>query len=370
MSTHTTTYPTSSLLAREIAQQPALWPTTLERVKSASIGDGMRDAKVIFAGAGTSAYAASAIVEAWPGATAIPTTDLLLQTVAEIEAAAPSIHEGGYLVSLARSGDSPESAAVVEKFQNYFPSVRHLAVICNAEGRLARLPGVEMICLDPRTNDRSLAMTASFSNLVLAGLALVHGDRLAKDLPTICSRVEHSLAETNGVLEQIASSCNDRIVILASSMQALAREAALKIVELTAGRVMAMPETFLGFRHGPVGFLREDTPILCFLSSDPQKRLYEEDVIEDLRARSLGRMVIVGEPTALVSQTGWSMPANAPDLPDALRTPFEIPFAQLLAYHLSVRVEVDPDNPSPDGAITRVVRPFRIHETSEISGSI
>jgi tagatose-6-phosphate ketose/aldose isomerase len=64
------------------------------------------------------------------------------------------------------------------------------------------------------------------------------------------------------------------------------------------------------------------------------------------------------------------MPANAPDLPDALRTPFEIPFAQLLAYHLSVRVEVDPDNPSPDGAITRVVRPFRIHETSGISGSI
>jgi tagatose-6-phosphate ketose/aldose isomerase len=204
-------------------------------------------------------------------------------------------------------------------------------------------------------------MTGSFSNLVLGGLALFGEEEIAYELPSICRRVDQGLIAMNPTLENIAQECNDRIVLLATGMQALCKEAALKIVELTAGQVMAMPETFLGFRHGAIGFLRESTPILCFLSNDPDKRRYEEDVIEDLRAKGLGRLVIIGETNVLISARDWSIPAGAPGLPDGLRTPFEIPVAQLLAYHLSVAAQVDPDNPSPDGTITRVVRPFRIH---------
>ncbi len=274
----------------------------------------------------------------------------------------PLLREGGWLVSLARSGDSPESAAVVEKVKKLFPAVRHLAIVCNQAGRLAHTPGVEVLCLDPRTNDRSLAMTGSFSNLVLAGLCLTHQQEIAEQLPAICSRVERHLHATRGVIEQIAASCKDRVVILTSAMQALGKEVALKIVELTDGRVSAMPETFLGFRHGPVGYVRPDTPVICFLSSDPHKRLYEMDLLEDLRVRALGRHVLVGEDAVPASDSDWSIPAAAPALPDALRTPFEVPFAQMLAFHLSIHAQVNPDDPSPSGAITRVVRPFRLHE--------
>lgn len=354
-------YPSDSLLASEIAQQPELWPTTLERVRTAGVANDLVKLPVILTGAGTSAYAASAIAEAWPCARAIPTTDLLIQSATEILSAVPLLGDGGLLVSLARSGDSPESTAVVEKIQKQFPSVRHLAIVCNEAGRLAHTPDVQVICLDPRTNDRSLAMTGSFSNLVLAGLCLVHQKQIAEHLPAICSLVDRGLKDFNGVIEQIARSCKDRIVILTSNMQALGKEVALKIVELTDGRVLAMPETFLGFRHGAVGFLREDTPVICFLSSDPQKRLYELDLLEDLRGRGLGRLVVVGDHALSVSEREWCIPATAPTLPDAMRTPFEIPFAQLLAYHLSVNAQIDPDNPSPNGTITRVVRPFRIH---------
>lgn len=355
-------YPTESLLAFEIAQQPELWPTTLERVGPARLSSELELFPVILSGAGTSAYAASSIAEAWPGAVAIPTTDLLIQSGANIETAMPSLRQGGLLISLARSGDSPESAAVVGKIQKFFPRVKHLAIVCNASGRLALTTGVQVILLDPRTNDRSLAMTGSFSNLTLAGLALKHHERLINQLPSICSRVKHALPESNALLQEIARACKDRIVILTSTMQALAREVALKIVELTDGRVLAMPETFLGFRHGAVGFLREDTPILCLLSSDAQKRRYEEDLIEDLRGKSLGRFIIVGDNPSLAGHRDWYVPAIAPSLPDALRTPFEVPLAQLLAYHLSVTAKVNPDDPSPKGTITRVVRPFRIHE--------
>ena len=362
MLTPPSTYPTDSVLAFEIAQQPALWPTTLERVGPARLPSELTKSPVILTGAGTSAYAASAIAEAWPQAIAIPTTDLLIQSAKDIETAMPSLLRGGLLISLARSGDSPESSAVVAKIQKYFPLVEHLAIVCNADGRLALTPGVQVILLDPRTNDRSLAMTGSFSNLTLAGLALRHHERLAHHLPAICSRVESALPMSNGLVQEIARACKGRIVILTSNMQALAREVALKIIELTDGRVLAMPETFLGFRHGAVGFLREDTPILCFLSSNPQKRLYEEDMIKDLREKGLGRLIIVGDNPSLAHQRDWYVPAIAPFLPDSLRTPFEVPFAQLLAYHLSVNALVDPDDPSPKGTITRVVRAFRIHE--------
>lgn len=360
-------YPSDSLLAFEIAQQPELWPTTLERVRAAALSTEFFKLPSIITGAGTSAYAASAITEAWPEAQAVPTTDLMLQSAAEIESRFPLLRQGGLVISLARSGNSPESIEIVAKFQNHFPQVRHLAVVCNAEGRLARIENAQVILLDPRTNDRSLAMTASFSNLVLAGLALEHIDQLTVQLPELCRRVQKALRECNSLFAEIAGHCEDRMVILTSSMQALGKEVALKIIELTDGRVLAMPETFLGFRHGAVGFLRENTPVLCFLSSDPHKHLYERDLLEELREKNLGRFIVVGNDAALATSRDWFVPAIAPNLPDKLRTPFEISLAQLLAYHLSLHVKVDPDNPSPQGTITRVVRPFRIHSEKESS---
>jgi tagatose-6-phosphate ketose/aldose isomerase len=253
----------------------------------------------------------------------------------------------------------------VEKFQKYFPRVNHLAIVCNSDGHLARIKNGHVILLDPRTNDRSLAMTASFSNLVLAGLALKYSGELEAHLPEVCARVAQALPEYNSLLAEIARHCGDRVVILTTAMQALGKEVALKIIELTDGRVLAMPETYLGFRHGAVGFLREDTPVLCLLSSDPWKQLYERDLIEELRGKNLGRFILVGDDPSLATDRDWFVPAMAATMPDHFRTPFEVPLAQLLAYHLSVNAKVDPDNPSPKGTITRVVRPFCIHPEPE-----
>jgi tagatose-6-phosphate ketose/aldose isomerase len=358
-------YPSDSLVASEIARQPVLWPTTVQRVLTALGDRRFSGLPVILTGAGTSAYAAASIAEAWPGARAIPTTDLLLQSAAEIELAVPSIAQGGMLISLARSGDSPESVGVVARFLRIFPAVQHLAIVCNAEGRLAHTPRVEAICLDPGTNDRSLAMTSSFSNLVLGGLTLLHGHQVAGLLPKICSEVSDDLVSMNAAAAQIAAWCDDRIVVLASGMHALAQEACLKIVEMTAGRVMAMPESFLGLRHGPIAFLRESTPILCFASSDAGKRRYERDLVDGLKQRGLGRVIVVGNSDCSSWQHDLLVSGSAWDLPDSLRTPFAVVFAQLIAYQLSVRAHVDPDNPSPEGTLTRVVRPFRIHPEQE-----
>lgn len=353
-------YPEKSLLAFEIARQPALWLDTLSRVGEFLQDWDLPSGPVVVTGAGTSAYAGQAVAAAWSGATCIPTTDLILLSEGEIRMAVPGLDDGGLILSLARSGDSPESAGVVRRLQKLFPKAQQMTIICNAEGKLAKIPGVRVLSLSPDTNDRSLAMTSSFSNLTLAGLLLVHHAELARHLPRICTRTTETLERMYGAAHELASIDSQRCILLTSSMHSLATEGALKLLELTAGDRLAIPESFLAFRHGPTVALRANTPVLCFTSNDPTKLEYEEDFIRDLRARGLGRVALVGDGPVANWPCEWFIPSLAPSLPDYLRTPFEVVFAQLFAYASSLQVNVDPDDPSPNGEVTRVVKPFKI----------
>src|ERR1700678_2778823 len=160
---------------QEIFQQPLLWPTTVARVRAASaqLPPDFEKARVLLTGAGSSAYAASAVASAWPRAVLVPTTDLLVDPeryLVDVDA----------VISLARSGNSPESAAVVERVRALRPKILQLAITCNEESSLVQSGLDGLIVLDPRTNDRSLVMTGSFSNLVLAG-----GGRAAAAAPLV-----------------------------------------------------------------------------------------------------------------------------------------------------------------------------------------
>ena len=336
----------------EIFQQPDLWPDTLQRVMHMNRRLLPSGERCVITGAGSSAYAAMAVAGAWPASQAIPSTDLLSDVEPEGSA--------GFLISLARSGDSPESIGVVNRIKRLSPHVRHLAITCNAEGRLASFPEVTAIILDPRTNDRSLAMTSSFSNLVLAGLALRHSTRLTEVLPKVCARVKENLTALDSKAQALAARGVRRVAVLASApLMGWAHEASLKILEMTAGRIPVIAETHLGLRHGPMSFVHADTAVLSLASSNPLSRRYEQDLLDELQAKNLGRIIRISSDTA---PSGETVPSMAPELPDMLRTPFEIVFAQLLAFHLSLHEGLNPDNPSPGGVIHRVVQGVRIYE--------
>jgi len=342
--------------AAEIHQQPALWPDTLDRVRRHRWARGpLTDAqRIVIAGAGTSAYAATAIEAAWPHARAIPTTDLLTDI--------NLLKDADALLSIARSGNSPESVGVVDGACKAFPKLAHVAITCNREGRLAHHHAVEALLLDPRTNDRSLVMTSSFSNLVLAGLALHHAAELETRLAAICDRAAHAIPALESAAAELAEQDPSRIVVLASRpLFGWAQETRLKLIEMTAGHIAVMAETYLGLRHGPMSFVNGDTIVLCLLSTDRHRRHYENDLLDELRAKGLGRIVAIGSAPdggAFYKSVG----AIAPEFPDELRTPFEILFPQLLAWHLSVSFGLNPDSPSPDGVITRVVQGVRIYD--------
>ncbi|MEX2301976.1 MAG: hypothetical protein WD733_13630 [Bryobacterales bacterium] len=342
-----------SLTRAEIFQQPETWPETFRRVREAALG---KLPGAVLTGAGTSAYAGLAVEPAWPGSAAVATTELFLDFDGLLAGR-------NLVVSFARSGNSPESVAVVEKIHQSRPDVRHVALTANAEGALAKHPVVEAVLLDPRTNDRSLVMTSSFSNLVLGGLCMARPEETERALPLLCDGGQEIIEQHEAAARELAAGSPSRVVILASRpLFALAREAWLKILEMTAGQVTPMVETYLGLRHGPLSFLRPDTLVVCMLSSDPRLRRYEIDLVRELHQKGLGRRVALGAADEVRELCEHVVCTPASRLPDYLRTPAEVVFAQLLGYHLSLRLGLDPDNPSPSGIINRVVEGVRIYE--------
>ncbi|MGA2046146.1 MAG: hypothetical protein ABSG96_00565 [Terracidiphilus sp.] len=354
----------------EILQQPLLWPVTLEIVRAASqqmrLNKKLQGARVLLTGAGTSAYAANAVAAAWPQAIAVPTTDLLV----DAERYLTSIDA---VISLARSGSSPESSAVVDQVRALRPDIQQFAIVCDEDGALSRSSLDGLIVLDPRTNDQSLVMTSAFSNLVLAGLALAQPEATVAAEKQLSTRAGSLLRVIDQACERAAARIRDRIVVLSSSpLLGWQREAGLKTLEMTAGRFPLLCETYLGLRHGPMSFVTPDTLVLCLLSSDPVRSKYEADLIRELRAKRIGYLVGIADPAESLGLFDQLIPAVAPHLDDALRTPFEILGPQLLGYHLSLMIGLNPDNPSPDGVINRVVSGVRIypHHAFETQGAI
>src|SRR5580692_10077132 len=296
---------------QEILQQPLLWPTTVSRVRAASeqmnLAPRLAGVHVLLTGAGSSAYAAAGVASGWPGAIAVPTTDLLID-------AERYLLDVGAVISLARSGESPESAAVAERVRVLCPEILQLAVTCNDKSRLGQSGLDGLIALDPRTNDRSLVMTGSFSNLVLAGLCLAQPRAAAQNSDRASERAQTLLPVIDKECRRIAAGVRDRIVVLSSSpLLGWGREAGLKILEMTAGRFPVVTETYLGLRHGPMSFLRKDTLVLCLLSNDPTRRLYELDLVKELRAKKLGYLVGISGPHEVDENFDEVVPAVLPD---------------------------------------------------------
>ena len=219
-------------------------------------------------------------------------------------AASVCLRASPLMVSIARSGDSPESGGALSHMLNTDPEIRHLVLTCNAAGGLATKfasdSRVTVITLPKATNDQSLVMTSSFTNLVLSArfLGLLE---IPDQYQAICERssaiASYILAEHFGRIASIAKAPFSRAVFLGSGARfAAAREASLKMLEMTSGRVVTLCETFLELRHGPMSYVHKDCLVVAFLSSDTSLRAYESDLLRELDRKGLGLLkLIVGE---------------------------------------------------------------------------
>jgi tagatose-6-phosphate ketose/aldose isomerase len=289
--------------------------------------------------------------------------------------------ESALCISFSRSGDSSEGVAVMEEMMHRFGRVAHLVITCNADGAMAKLvqgrAGAYALVLDPATNDRGLAMTSSFSNMVVAGQALGyldHLDEYAASLQQLTANAQSLLPRAADAAAKLAKSGFKRVCFLGSgALMATAAESALKVQELTAGRIFTMSQSFLGLRHGPLSFLDRKTLVVAYLASDELTRLYETDLLRELSDKKLGATTAVigfALPREVLGSADVALELGdgarkAP--PDALRPPLDVIFGQLLGLFCSLEAGLKPDTPSPSGAISRVVSHVRIHPTVDQS---
>jgi len=361
---------------KEICQQPWTWQRTCERMiaERDSLLAYMQGVKsLVFTGSGSSEYAGDCLrspLRSELGLTveSVSGGNLLLHGAKALPNARP-----GLLVSLARSGNSPESTGAVKILLESEPAYRHLIVTCNEAGSLARTwrdrRDVLVLALPPETNDESLVMTSSFTNLTLAArfLGLLgRPEEYRKSCAILSQSCRELLATHFDVISRIAATEFRRAVFLGSGTRySAAREASLKMLEMTSGRVTTLSESFLGLRHGPMSFVHEDTLVVCQLSSDPRTRAYEVDLLAELDRKKLGLgKVIIGEdvPESIVRPGDEVI--HCRELGELGDDDAAIPFvvvAQLLAFFRCLEEGLRPDSPSEDGVISRVVESFPLH---------
>ena len=99
-------------------------------------------------------------------------------------------------------------------------------------------------------------MTSSFSNMYLATYLCFNLDNLDEaisDVEKIIAAGQNFLDNQYSIAKEIVDSYDfKRIVYLGSNaLKGISQESALKMLELTAGEVVTMYDTPLGFRHGP-----------------------------------------------------------------------------------------------------------------------
>ena len=362
--------------AREICQQPGVWRQASARIQAsreaidAWLAPSLKAAnlRIVLCGAGTSAHAAECIA-AWlrreyatpptVGIEAVSATDLTADPLQHFSRDLPTL-----LVSFARSGDSPESLACIDLAGQLLSDCRHLVITCNPDGALARYARDEQdaLCLimPDGTNDRGFAMTSSYTAMVVACLAIFTPDDL--QLGVAAQAAQRLVDRGSADVAALARRDFDRLVVLGNGcLRGTAQEAALKCLELTAGHVVALHESPLGFRHGPKILINESTLVVHLCSTDARAVPYERDLLRELH-RDSGAAALV-ELSADSVTVGAAAPGGAGPAPleDAWLSLVYIVYCQMLAFFKALAVGVQADNPCPTGEVNRVVNGVEIH---------
>ncbi|EKS7106695.1 SIS domain-containing protein [Enterobacter ludwigii] len=378
MSETNTTATTGTWTEEEIRQQPASWIRSLNNIDNlrASIDNFLapllrkHELRIVLTGAGTSAFIGD-IIAPWLAShtgkniTAVPTTDLVTNPMDYLSAAHPLL-----LVSFARSGNSPESVAAVELANQCVPECYHLSITCNEAGSLYQTAvnsdNAYALLMPAETHDRGFAMTSSITTMMASCLAVFAPETINshtfRDVADRCQTILTSLGDFSQSV--FGNDPWKRIVYLGSGgLQGAARESALKVLELTAGKLAAFYDSPTGFRHGPKSLVDRETLVVVFVSSHPYTRLYDLDLLAELRRdRQAMRVVAIAAETDPVIEAGPHIllpPART--FIDMEQAFCFLMYAQVFALSQSLRVGNTPDTPSASGTVNRVVQGVVIH---------
>lgn len=370
---------------KEIWHQPKMWLDSYDivlanrrKIEEFLVSNGIgKDTGIVLTGAGTSDFIADAAACLWTRSgysrvKAVATTDIVSSCGYFLD---PSDR---LFISFGRSGNSPESVAAWKIARAWCRNASHLIITCNPEGELVKCADPERdlaIVLPDGTNDRSLAMTSSFSSMLITSIlcknvAFIERERAR--LKAAADFASHILEDAvTGRLKELASKKFSRAVFLGSGpLKGIACECHLKLQELTDGQIMCAYDSFMGLRHGPQAVINEDTLVVYLLSEDPYVRRYELDLVAQVYGENhpAAQVIVSTVPSGMTE--GVDFEIDAPASEELLEGEYRfVPYVlvgQLLGYYSSLAKGLDPDNPSAArGAISRVVHGVTIYDFPE-----
>ena len=367
----------STFTIHEIYQQPATWRKTCAQL--AACKDELQkfldqvvkaeDFDIVLTGAGTSEFVGNSLYHALNKKYNFKVKSYASTDIVPNPEDTLSRTKHTLLVNFGRSGNSPESVGSVEAAEVVCENLYHLFVTCNCEGALSKLADAKDNCfalnLTPETHDKSFAMTSSYSNMYLATYLALNLDRLDEitaAIEKICAAGEYFLDNQYEAVAKIVNEFDfDRIVYLGNiALKGVAQESALKMLELTAGKVATMYDSQLGFRHGPKSIINDTTLTVAYLSDDAYRRQYELDLIKEMAGQRKGNKICVVYNKAcegIEELADYTIQINVGEEMENIMLGLDfIMFAQTLAVMKSLSMGITPDNPCPTGEVNRVVK--------------
>ena len=368
---------TKSDTYKEIMAQPRLWGETYAIIENqiSTLTDFLdpilndQETNVILTGAGTSAYIGDVLCKVFQKHTdritePIATTDILTNPKDYF-----SKDKKTLLVSFARSGDSPESVGAVRLAEKLCDHMSHLIITCNKEGKLAKIAkdlNAYTVFMPEDSNDKALAMTGSFTSMLLAGILISDLKNLEKNKGYVDHLVGYgnSMLEKDQEIKEIAQLDFNRAVFLGSGpLKGIARESQLKLQELTDGQVICKYDSFLGLRHGPKAVIDKQTLVVYLFSSDPYINQYEMDLVRSIHD-SDDKIAEVGIGEVLKQKVSLDLtiePGKQNQLPEEYFAVCAVLPGQMLGFYRSLALGLSPDSPSVNNAINRVVQGVNIY---------
>ena len=364
--------------AMEIAQQPdvwvKVWQAALDRkgeIKSFLDKALSKSHSIILTGAGTSAFIGISLKGVFANSTgliteSISTTDLVSHPTNYLQRNHPIL-----LVSFARSGDSPESKAALKLADEYSQECYHLIITCNPKGELAKgttKNGKYVFLLPEEANDRSLAMTSSYSGMLLAGMLIARINEIEslQSRVNLLSEYGRNLINRSDRIKDLANLNFKRAVFLGSGPQyGTAKESHLKLQELTDGKVICKHDSYLGFRHGPKAVIDNSTLVVYLLSNQPYVQKYERDMVNSMHTDNKAMLevaVMEREIEGINIKESFLMNCGEGEREEEMLPVCSIIPAQIFGFHKSVALGLSPDKPSNSGAISRVVEGVKIYD--------
>jgi tagatose-6-phosphate ketose/aldose isomerase len=221
------------------------------------------------------------------------------------------------------------------------------------------------------SDDKSFAMTGSFTCMLLTGLFIFDiedFDNNVKVIEVVAKRGQAILDTKTEEIMELVKLGYERVVYLgSSSLAGVSKEAALKSLELTSGKICTISESSMGFRHGPKSIIDDKTLVFIFVSSDEYTRKYDLDMIKEIyNDKGMQKVVsiaqIADEDLKNISYKVLAADDKTEAVEDAYSALDYILYAQLFAFFYSRYLGITSDNPRPDGTLNRVVEGVTIHE--------